>query len=55
MSGATVYRRISCLVDHCEGIGKPAVGAKELPAISKPGDFLMIVGGAKDGYYMNLE
>jgi hypothetical protein len=45
----------SGLVDHREGIGKPAVGTKELPAVLKPRDFLMIVGGAKDGYYMNLE
>jgi hypothetical protein len=45
----------SGLVDHREGIGKPAVGAKELPAIPKPRDLLMLVGGAKDGYYMNLE
>jgi hypothetical protein len=29
----------SGLVDHREGIGKPAVGTKELPAILKPRDF----------------
>jgi hypothetical protein len=45
----------SDIVDHREGTGKPAVGAKELPAIPKLGDFLMLAGGAKDGYYMNLE
>jgi hypothetical protein len=44
----------SDLVDHREGIGKPAGGAKELPAIPKPRERLMIVGAAKEGYYMNL-
>jgi hypothetical protein len=44
----------SDIVDHREGVGKTAVGAKELPAIPKPRDFLMLVGRAKDGYYMNL-